>query len=53
MTIIFLNKNTASRKPTKIRKNQGISFVFAQRNAAHCISGQNNMVRGRAEGATG
>ena len=46
MTIIFLNKNTASRKPIKIRKNQGISFVFAQRNAAHCISGQNNMVRG-------
>ena len=25
----------------KIIKNQGLSFVFAQRNAAHCISGQN------------
>ena len=25
----------------KIIKNQGLSFVFAQKNAAHCISGQN------------
>ena len=41
MTIIFGDKNTASRKPTKIFKNQELSFVFAQRNAAHCISGQN------------
>ena len=41
MTIILGDKNTASRKPTKIFKNQELSFVFAQRNAAHCISGQN------------
>ena len=41
MTIILGDKNTASRKPTKILKNQDLSFVFAQRNAAHCISGQN------------
>ena len=41
MTIIFGDKNTASRKPTKIFKNQELSFVFAQMNAAHCISGQN------------
>ena len=40
MTIILGDKNTASRKPTKIFKNQDLSFVFAQRNAAHCISGQ-------------
>ena len=25
----------------KIIKNQGLSFVFAQKNAAYCISGQN------------
>ena len=41
MTIIFLNKNTPSLMATKIIKKSGISFVFAQRNAAHCISGQN------------
>ena len=41
MTIILGDKNTASRKPTKIFKNQELSFVFAQMNAAHCISGQN------------
>ena len=61
MTIIFLNKNTPSLMATKIIKKSGISFVFAQRNAAHCISGQNNMVKGgvlaaqfsgRAKGAT-
>ena len=28
-------------RATKINKNQGISSVFAQKNAAHCISGQN------------
>ena len=37
--------------PTKIFKKSGISFVFAQRNAAHCISGQNNMVRGGGDSA--
>ena len=41
MTIILGDKNTASRKPTKIFKNQELSFVFAQMNAARCIGGQN------------
>ena len=41
MTIIFLETKIRHTVPTKIRKNQGLSFVFAQRNAAHCISGQN------------
>ena len=47
MTIIFFEqKYAALTLATKIFKNQGLSFVFAQMNAAHCISGQNNMVRG-------
>ena len=44
MTIIFFEqKYAALTLATKIFKNQGLSFVFAPRNAAHCISGQNNM----------
>ena len=42
MTIIFFEqKYAALTLATKIFKNQGLSFVFAQMNAAHCISGQN------------
>lgn len=42
MTIIFFEqKYAALTLATKIFKNQGLSFVFAQMNAAHCISGKN------------
>ena len=41
MTIIFFE--TKIRFATKINKNQWLSFVFAQMNAACCIGGQNKM----------
>ena len=40
------NKNTGSMSPIKIFKNQGYSFVFAQKNAARRISGQDKIIKG-------
>ena len=41
MTIIFLEIKYGFLEAYKNIKNHGLSFVFAQKNAARCISGQN------------
>jgi hypothetical protein len=40
-TIIFSKQKYGFLEAYKNIKNHGLSFVFAQKNAAHCISGQN------------